>query len=60
MNEEKKQLSPLSILECPFEDDDENDDSIISVSHQNGKFINILFAYVEQVDIHYYKTNVNL
>lgn len=39
MNEEREQLSPVSILECPFKDDgsdDEDDEN----TDQNGNFIN--------------------
>jgi len=35
VNEEKEQLSPVSILECPFKDDDEDDE----ITDQNGNFI---------------------
>ncbi|ESQ38306.1 hypothetical protein EUTSA_v10028604mg [Eutrema salsugineum] len=42
VNEEKEQLSPVSILECPFEDDedddDEEDNEIIPISHQNDTY----------------------
>lgn len=62
MNEEKEQLSPVSVLECPFEndeDDDEDDAMTGPISHQNGNFINRILVNVEQVDIHY-KKNVIL
>ncbi|CAG7862499.1 uncharacterized protein LOC103847898 isoform X1 [Brassica rapa] len=36
VNEEKEQLSPVSILECPFEDDDEEDEITGLISHQNA------------------------
>ncbi|KAF8097008.1 hypothetical protein N665_0297s0018 [Sinapis alba] len=40
-NEEKEQLSPVSILECPFEDDendDEEDEITGLISHQIGTY----------------------
>lgn len=45
MNEEKEQLSPVSILECPFQDDDDDEEDAITdhISHQKGNFINNLF-----------------
>ncbi|KAF3535236.1 hypothetical protein F2Q69_00022087 [Brassica cretica] len=47
VNEEKEQLSPVSILECPFQDDDDDDDEEDAItdhiSHQKGNFINNLF-----------------
>ncbi|CAA7018308.1 unnamed protein product [Microthlaspi erraticum] len=45
VNEEKEQLSPVSILECPFEDDedhDDEDDAITDlISHNNDTYENI-------------------
>ncbi|XP_009123169.1 uncharacterized protein LOC103847898 isoform X2 [Brassica rapa] len=38
VNEEKEQLSPVSILECPFEDDDEEDEITGLISHQNDTY----------------------
>ncbi|RID45873.1 hypothetical protein BRARA_I02568 [Brassica rapa] len=35
VNEEKEQLSPVSILECPFEDDEEDEITGL-ISHQNA------------------------
>lgn len=39
MNEEKEQLSPVSILECPFKDD-KDDDEDDEITNQNGNYIN--------------------
>ncbi|CAH2071296.1 unnamed protein product [Thlaspi arvense] len=38
VNEEKEQLSPVSILECPFEDDEEDDAITDLISHQNDTY----------------------
>ncbi|KAL1214794.1 hypothetical protein V5N11_004353 [Cardamine amara subsp. amara] len=38
VNEEKEQLSPVSILECPFEDDEEEDVIIDLIPHQNDTY----------------------
>ncbi|KAJ0243176.1 hypothetical protein HA466_0203980 [Hirschfeldia incana] len=41
VNEEKEQLSPVSILECPFKDDeyDDEDDAICNhISHKDGTY----------------------
>lgn len=46
MNEEKEQLSPVSILECPFEDDDEEDEITGLISHQNGNVIKRLVIHI--------------
>lgn len=40
MNEEKEQLSPISILECTFQDD-----VVTPHSHQKGKFTDDLLEY---------------
>lgn len=54
MNEEKEQLSPVSILECPFKDDEDDDDEDDEITDQNGNFINMYQIVI------YYKKNVNL
>lgn len=50
MNEEKEQFSPVSILECLFEDDEDEDDKEDGItgliSHQNGNVVKRLFINI--------------